>query len=253
MRFAILLFFASVSISETVRIERSHDGRITALLTPIIELQNSDGIKVDLIGAVHVGDKEYYSHLEERFKSYDVLLYELITTDSDVRPSKGSDDKLKNVLGLHYQLDSINYFAPNFVHADLTKNEFSDSMKERGETFLNMFLKMMLNIEQDDQLGFKLFLSLFSPNKELLRKRVLAEQLASSDKLLSMFVEDEGSTILTVRNDRAIKVLNDQIKKGKRNLGIFYGAAHLPDLYKKLSKNFSETGLVWVKAWNLKS
>lgn len=253
MKIVILLFLASISLSETVRIEKSHDGRVTALLTPIIQLENKEGVKVDLIGAVHVADKEYYSHLEERFKTYDALLYELITSVPDERPSKSDQDKLKNILGLQYQLDSLNYHASNFVHADLTKDEFSDSMKERGESFLNMFLKMMFKIEEDDTLGFKLFLSLFSPKKELIRKRALAEQLASSDKLLSMFVEDEGSTILTVRNQRAIKVLYDQIKKGNRNLGIFYGAAHLKDLENKLRARFSPVNTEWVKAWDLQS
>lgn len=253
MRLIILLFLASVSFSETVRLEKDHDGRITAFLTPIIHLENSEGIKVDLIGAVHVGDKDYYNLLEERFKTYDALLYELITTDSDLRPSKDADNKIKNILGLYYQLDLIDYNASNFVHADLTKIEFSDSMKERGESFLDMFLKLIFNVEQDDQFGFKMFLSFFSPKKEVLRKRILAEQLVSSDKLLSMFVEDEGSTILTVRNDRAIKVLNDQIKKGKRNLGIFYGAGHLDDLKRKLEDKFYHINTEWLIAWNLTS
>ena len=253
MRLIVLIFLASVSLSETVRIEKNHDGRITALLTPIIQLENKHGVKVDLIGAVHVGDEEYYSYLEERFKTYDALLYELITSAPDERPSKSDQEKLKTVLGLQYQLDSLNYNAPNFVHADITKDEFSNSMKERGESFLNMFLKMMFSVEQDEKLGFKLFLSFFSPKKELLRKRALAEQLAASDKLLSMFIEDEGSTILTVRNDRAIKVLNDQIKKGNRNLGIFYGAAHLKDLETKLRALFFPVNTEWIKAWDLQN
>jgi len=39
-----------------------------------------------------------------------------------------------------------------------------------------------------------------------------------------------GSTIVSERNKRALAVLKNQIKKGKRHLAIYYGVAHMPDM-----------------------
>lgn len=48
------------------------------LETAIARYKNADGIEVDLIGAVHIGDKAYYEKLNELFKTYDVVLYEMV-------------------------------------------------------------------------------------------------------------------------------------------------------------------------------
>ena len=50
---------------------------------------------------------------------------------------------MKNVLKLEFQLDCIDYSVPNMVHADMSPEEFSQSMKDRGESFLKMFLRAM--------------------------------------------------------------------------------------------------------------
>src|SRR5687767_12127019 len=48
------------------------------LETSIVRYANDEGDTVDLIGAVHVGDRAYYDLLNERFKNYDALLYEMV-------------------------------------------------------------------------------------------------------------------------------------------------------------------------------
>ena len=50
---------------------------------------------------------------------------------------------LKSGLELAFQLDAIDYAATNFVHADMTPQEFKDSMAERGETLLGLIWKMV--------------------------------------------------------------------------------------------------------------
>ena len=39
---------------------------------------DKDGLYVDLIGAIHIGDKAYYQQLNKDFSAYDALLYELV-------------------------------------------------------------------------------------------------------------------------------------------------------------------------------
>ena len=55
------------------------------------ELKNADGktVTVDLIGAVHVGEKEYYEALNKRFEQYDSMLYELVAPEGTVIPKGG--------------------------------------------------------------------------------------------------------------------------------------------------------------------
>jgi hypothetical protein len=52
---------------------------------------------------------------------------------------------LKNALELTFQLDEIDYQAGNFVHADMTPQEFEQSMAERGESLLSIMWGMMMS------------------------------------------------------------------------------------------------------------
>lgn len=48
------------------------------LSTPVASYVNDAGQKVDLIGAVHVAEPEYYARLNWLFEEYDMLLFEMI-------------------------------------------------------------------------------------------------------------------------------------------------------------------------------
>ena len=64
-----------------LRVERDIDGEPTRMQTATVRYQTvlgGAGLTVDLIGAVHIGDTAYYSQLNEQFKQYDVVLYELV-------------------------------------------------------------------------------------------------------------------------------------------------------------------------------
>jgi len=49
------------------------------------------GVTVDLIGAIHIGDKAYFQKLDNSFKKYDALLYEMVARRMKpvARPSDG--------------------------------------------------------------------------------------------------------------------------------------------------------------------
>ena len=138
-----------------VRLQRTEDGQPVALETSVVSYgPKGDGetrLRVDLIGAIHVGDKAYYDKLNKAFRRYDVVLYELVAKKDEVpRPGQRSAHPIsamqvgmKNMLGLEFQLDHIKYGKKNMVHADLTPTEFSKSMEDRGESMTQMFLRMM--------------------------------------------------------------------------------------------------------------
>ena len=139
-----------------IRLKYNDLGRPTTLETPIIHYQGPTGtFSVDLIGAVHIADRKYYKELGEKFRSYDSVLYELIAPVG-VRPTytaHGPSERgksgvsklqtaLKNMAGLSFQLEEIDYRAKNFVHADFSPDEFLQSMIDRKENPLETFMRV---------------------------------------------------------------------------------------------------------------
>src|SRR5207244_8624979 len=51
---------------------------------------------------------------------------------------------LKDTLDLAFQLDAIDYNAPNFVHADLDAETFQKMQAERGESFATLMLSQLV-------------------------------------------------------------------------------------------------------------
>jgi hypothetical protein len=224
---------------------------------------------VDLISAVHIADKSYYQNLNELFKTYDVVLYELVAPEGTrVGDNAANEGKsllstlqqgMKNVLGLTFQLEEVDYSPKNFVHADISPEDFKNSMDEKGESFASMFMRMWL-IGLQQQVtnpnavnNVQLLSALFSPNKERDLKILAAQQFMEMDPVMNALEGDNGSTIVTARNLKALKVLRQEIEKGNKTFAIFYGAAHMPEMEKVMMKEFKlkPDQVNWVDAWNL--
>src|SRR5262249_11256748 len=114
-----------------IRVQRDAKGQPVALQTAVVRYTSGQGdLVVDLISAVHVGDRAYYEKLNEQMEQYDVLLYELVAPSGTRIPRGGKplrDNPLallqqmgKLVLGLESQTEQIDYTKTNFVHADLS-------------------------------------------------------------------------------------------------------------------------------------
>ncbi|MGL6226180.1 MAG: hypothetical protein ACRC10_06090 [Thermoguttaceae bacterium] len=246
------------------------------LETSILRLENEEqALSVDLITAIHLGDAEYFRELNERFKEYEVVLFELLlpentTINQVILSSQVSDteenflaryqNSMTEVLGLVHQLDHINYRAPNFVHADMSSEEFMRRVKERGELKQTVLRALNSNFADRDyessrQEG-RLWTVLISDAKSsaLTLKRhfalALIEQMEESIWILS---GDEGSTILDQRNSIVLDRLKEQIELGKKRIAIFYGGAHLPGLAQNLKNDFGmkEKGKSWILAWDI--
>src|SRR3954470_12999108 len=106
------------------------------LETADVAYRNTDGATVHLVAAVHVGEREYYQGLNQNFKLRDAVLYEMVKP-RDAQMPKNADEKMqthsgvsdiqrmmKDMLGLEFQLDVVDYSASNFVHADLDAETF---------------------------------------------------------------------------------------------------------------------------------
>ena len=258
-----------------MRIRKNARGKLIALETSITryELKNAEGntVTVDLIGAVHVGEKEYYETLNERFEQYDSMLYELVAPEGTVIPKGGRESKgvpinplaamqmgMKETLGLEFQLELIDYNKDNFKHADMSPEEFAESMVNNDESLMKYGLKaigqsmaMQAAGNQTDSIG--MLMAAFSSNKEMHMRRMFAKQMKQMEAGMVIFQGKDGSTIVTHRNAKCMEVLQEEISAGKTNLAIFYGAAHLPDMERRMLSDFKakRAGQVWLEAWRL--
>jgi hypothetical protein len=259
------------AMSDFVRVSRNAKKQASALETAVTRYvaagDKNKGVVIDLVSAIHVGDRDYYDQLNKRFEGYDVVLYELVAPKKHHIPkgakSKGAIGMLQNMmkdgLGLEHQIACVDYTKGNFVHADVTPKEFAESMKNRGESFFDMYFKMM-GSSMAQQLSGKgpsdtaLIAALFSKDRTKALKRIFADALAS-DGASAVLDGPGGSTILTVRNKAALKVLATQLKADKKRVAIFYGAAHMPDMEQRLQNDFAmrRDRTEWIKAWNMEN
>jgi hypothetical protein len=258
---------------EYVRVQRDERDRAVSLDTAIIRYTPSHGDKgvvVDLIGAIHVGEASYYAELNRLFAEYDALLFELVAPEGiqfqegqkleSSSPVGALQGGLKNLLGLEFQLEKVNYAQPNFVHADMSPEEFARTMKDRGESFFQLMLRLMgqsMAIQGQQKAAgvsdVQVLMAVLRRDRVLL-KRLLAEQLEGMEGSLSVLGgPDGGSTIITERNKKALEVLRRELADGKKKIGIFYGAGHLSDFHTRLQEDFQlqPVGKNWLSAWDL--
>ena len=243
------------------------DGKPTALETAVASYRGPNGVQVDLIGAVHIGEGSYYQALNDLFATYEVVLYELVAPEGTRVPKGGAPNAsaigglqrgMKSMLGLEFQLDKVDYTKRNLVHADMSPEEFAESMADRGESFMQMFFRMMgqsaaLQAQGDNQVNsMTLWAALLRQDKTQL-KLAMAKQFQDMDGVMSALNGEEGSTIITERNRKAFEVLEREIAAGKKKIAVFYGAGHLPDMDKRLREGFQmrRTTTRWLPAWKL--
>ena len=241
-------------------------------VTRYIGVQEGQKIQVDLIGVVHIGERDYYEQLNELFKKYDSVLYELVAPEGTVIPKGGGREEsggsmnpiaalqmgMKNALGLDFQLEHIDYEAKNFKHADMSPEEFMESMTNNDESFTKMAFKAIGQSMAQSSRGTTSNLDLlriaFAKDKEIQARRLFAKQMMDMEGGLAMFEGRDGSTIINHRNGKAFEVMEDEIESGKRKIAIFYGAGHLPDMERRLTSDFKmkRGGQFWLNAWKLK-
>jgi hypothetical protein len=265
-----------------LRLSRDGKGRPQSLDTSIVHYRETAAsaraagrripVEVDLVGAVHLGGKTYYDTLDRLFEDYDAVLYELVAPDNARVPKQGrkaggaigsAQQGMTKMLGLEFQLDQIEYTAPNFVHADMSPQEFDAAMAKRGESWWTMFTRLMSEgverAERGKPTGPEVGLGdlwglLFGKDREVRLRRIMAEQFTDMEVLTAAFGGEEGSTLITDRNGAALEVLSEEIGKGHKRIAIFYGAAHMDDFDRRLKKDFRmEPGEVeWIEAWDLR-
>ena len=281
MRWILWFLLISVAWCEVtphrpVRCVRDRKAQLASFETAITQFRHPQkGYTVDLIGAVHIGPKDYYQRLNKEFRKYDAVLYELIADGSAGRPipisgSEGGSDNplamvqhgLSNMLGLDFQLDYVDYSSSNFVHADISPQEFQKSQTQRHESFAQLFMRSLqsgaeTSPEAEKELEQVNLMGIFSRPSVADRihmRRFMALMFNHPEQMVELLEGPGGGTILSVRNQKALSVLGKELKRGRRKIAIFYGAAHMLDMEKRLVHDYGVqyTGQAWVPAWDLR-
>jgi hypothetical protein len=264
---------------------REEEGQ-AKLETVVRSLTNSDGVTVDLVGVVHIGDEAYYKEINTLLAGYDAVLFELVGDPEALQqdqagkakesekgakkadknnPLRAVQKMVGNLLQLTFQLDHIDYTKPNFIHADLDESQFADEMKKRGESFMSLLGKSM-RLQREGKSGKmeeelekldmgELMSALMSGSGSDKLKIVLAKAFSDAETLMeNMEAEDGGTAIISGRNEAAFKKMDEAVKGGKKKLAVFYGAGHLPSMEETLvKKGYKFSKESWLAAWSMKT
>lgn len=270
------------------------DGSIT-LSTPLAVYSNKQGVVVYLVGALHIGEKEYYEELNKRFSTYDVVLFEMVggedlqrvlhlvkrnnagvITDEQKKELTNLTDRLKkendeeekfqkllpgnsgkmiNLTGWISQQEGIDYSPSHFIHADMTKAEMDKAQREKGETMIGFGIAdafhSLTNPDAASSSGMMNMIvsALRKKDKEQL-KRLFIEGQMDGGGVVDQFMGN--SILLEGRNDKCLEVFDRVVRETPqlRRIGIFYGAAHMTDLHRKLEeRGYKFRAVEWISAW----
>lgn len=253
-----------------IRVKEAEES--TKLQTAVFGYEK-DGVRVDLIGAIHIADKRYFEFLNEWFENYEVLLFEMvggenlgggkqpIVVDEVAENEEEEGNKLaglgkiygamEKALGLTGQGVLIDYFAENFVHADLTMAEFEALQEERGESMLSFMIQAGLSADkpEKDPNSIRLMRGILTGRSDLVKLELMHTMAAGDTQIDSVGGEN---VIIADRNAKCMQVLEREIAEGNKKLGIFYGAAHFPDMERRLlAMGFERVSEKWLTAWRV--
>jgi hypothetical protein len=266
--------------SKFIRVTRDTKGDPVALETAITRYVtgDKDGVTVDLVSVVHVGERAYYQKLDKQLDQYDVLLYELVAPEGTRIPRGGKRESdnplsflqnlLKSALALESQTEQIDYTRKHFVHADLSPEKMAEAMRARGDDGFTLILSVAADMfRQMNRQEMKrqkaptkpepdldLLSLLTDPNGPIKLKRMMAEQMEDTQSDGAGLGQTLNTILITDRNKAALQVFQKELARGKKKIGIFYGAGHMPDFDQRLRAEFGlkKDSEQWLEAWNLR-
>lgn len=228
-----------------------------------------DGVRVDLIGAIHLADRSYYEFLNTYFENYDVLLFEMVGGEGlgrgkkpvvEPEPEQRNNlaglrtiyETMEKALGLTGQAALIDYTAENFVHADLTMAEFDALQKEKGESMLSFMIQAGISAKRPSREpnSLNLMRGMLTGRSDLVKLELMHTMAEGDEQVDSIAGEN---VIIDDRNAKCIEVLDGQVAAGETKIGIFYGAAHFPDMERQLlEKGYEQVSRKWLTAWKVR-
>lgn len=275
-----LPLYAQNEMSDFIRYRQGatqQDGELQISVTQFADINSNT---VTLYGVVHMADERYYQQVQRDLDTFDSVLYEGVGPQpgqkAPRRAPPGSIDigtlqrLMSGGLGFQFQKEGIDYSRPNLVHADMSMEELQRALGGKSINPLEQYLprkdggssfdlsKVKPLIEQGGEVLSQLAEQIPEIKQVLDRlqdqlKLQMAQQLANSD-MSTMLDPKMYQAIVVERNKVVIQTLQRELRQhpNKKNLAIFYGAAHNPDLRQRLVQlGFKETNKRWMSAWRI--
>ena len=204
-----------------------------------------------LVGAAHIGLKQYYQDLQALLDAQEVVLFEGVRQkNASDRPGK-IDPKAPQMIyqiigssiGLDFQLADIQYDRPSWINSDLTMDDLDRINKKGGGGKATEFdsVRKMLDPQSAQTKMLAGFFQSASPGMKEAFKIFLIDRLAKVDTLLATVIDPTTlNVLLGARNKSVMDVFAKTISRPEppRTVAIFYGAAHQTDLEKALKADY---------------
>ncbi len=264
------------------RLVREKDGVFACeIAARTLRPETGDGPAVTLVGAIHIGTADYYAALQRELEAHDIVLFEGVADDPakfrDKRkpgkaPKRDAYASMAKALGLVTQMSALDYDRKHFVHADLSMKRMREMLeaevKAGGEAGAEAGMALINLGLLDSMLSGGGFLSGLMDSAVA---RLESDRLLQADTLLRMAVAEKETQplskfwpgaerlqrlILEDRNTEVMRRLAEQMAKkpgAPRTLAIFYGAAHLRDLEKRLTRDlgYRFESDRWIRAFDV--
>ena len=228
---------------------------------------NADGVTVDLIATMHVGDADFFRQLAQRFPAYDAVLYELVNPHGVPPTEEGVSDQQRKIardMGLENQGPHMDYRRKNFVHADLELEQFKKLEVAQNGTFKGALgegpgITNVRNPDEargEDPIVADLKRAAKTTNKlekqRLYRRAYAGYLVLTSEPAEGATYPAKMEVVVGARNEKVMSVLADQVAAGKRKVAVLYGGAHMVDLERKLfAAGYARQSLEWATAWTV--
>ena len=208
-----------------------------------IKKYSKDGKEVSLVGVMHIGEREYYEELTNHIQGADSVLWEKIDASN---PQTYEGQKLtQSMEGLHkyygnmaraygvdleYEIIDFENPPENWEHCDMDIDTLGRELAK--------YPKELNIIKMCELLGD---LGIVTP-KEIFKVAVTRKDQK----------DDEGSVIISKRNDIVKKRIDELLQEDKEKIAILYGAGHMDDLENYLTeKGFELEEEKWLKAMEI--
>jgi hypothetical protein len=245
-------------------------------LETVVRAYRREDQQVDLVSVIHIADPDYYVAMNKVLAGYEAVLYEMVggpVTERDLNAEEADPSMagikvihglLQNLLALEYQTKGIDYSPKHFVHADVDWDEYSALMASRNQSMATLFQRAMaISMSGEKVPGLPtndadsaamlggLLRAVTSGDANGL-KRMVAPMLGEAETLVSLIEGDDGTVIITERNKVVMEEVKAQLNHGRKSVGVFYGAGHMPDLEARLlADGFKATEVHWMTAWKI--
>jgi hypothetical protein len=218
--------------------------------------KGNEGLSVDLIGVVHIGDQKFYEQLNTVFKDYDVVLFEGVKgKPSNKLLAKAMKtlldyQKPADQMDLVTQSKHIDYTAANFVHADVSWDDWGKRI-QKVDDWLTLSLSLTADIYNLGKASPDKLPAV--PAKDPLQKKIQQAEFFAKDQGSQALGKTLYKLVIELRNDACMEVLDRQLAAGKQKIAIFYGSGHMLDFERRLLQEYGmqRYSVVWLDAWDL--